>query len=190
MWVAENDVAQIRHLDTHGFQSRQWDISFRRDLPDPIKAPSLPDGFSLRLCRGMDELSCRAEVQYKAFNNTIPWQTYLERFAYFLRSPAYAGALDVVAAAEDGQIASYCITWLDEVTREGHFEPVGTTPNFQGKGLGKAVLFEAMRCLQDAGMRQVSVLTSETNLAARALYHSVGFQTIGRLGCFERPQRI
>jgi ribosomal protein S18 acetylase RimI-like enzyme len=190
LWVAETDLVQIAHLETRGFAPFQWDTSFLRSLEDSISVPPLPPGFTLRLCRGLDELSNRAEAQYKAFNNTIPWETYLARFEYFMRSPAYAGALDVVAAADDGRIASFCITWLDEVTQEGHFEPVGTAPDFQGKGLGKAVLPEAMRRLKNAGMRQVSVLTAETNLPACALYRSVGFQSIGRLGCFEREEEI
>ena len=92
----------------------------------------------------------------------------------------------MVAAADDGRIASFCITWMDDVTKEGHFEPVGTAPEFQGKGLGKAVLTEALLRLQSMGMRHASVVTLETNLPACALYRSVGFQGVGRLGCFER----
>lgn len=186
MWVAEGDASQIAHLEARGFKAAQWDTSFRRSLADPIPAPFLPQGFTLRLCQGLDELSSRAAAQYKAFDNHLPWETYLARFEYFMRSPGYAEALDVVAVADDGRTASFCITWLDPVTLEGHFEPLGTAPDFQRRGIGTAVLYEAMRRLQSRGMRQVSVVTVETHLPACELYRSVGFQSIGRLGRFDR----
>ena len=116
----------------------------------------------------------------------MPWEKYLRRFDYFMRSEAYASALDVVAVEADGRIAAFCIAWLDPVTHEGHFEPVGTAPEFQRLGLGKAVLSETMARLQAAGMTQVSVITPEENLPAVALYHSVGFESIGKLGRFVR----
>jgi ribosomal protein S18 acetylase RimI-like enzyme len=40
--------------------------------------------------------------------------------------------------------------------------------------------------LQAAEMTQVSVVTPEENLPAVALYRSVGFETIGKLGRFVR----
>jgi mycothiol synthase len=186
MWVSSEDAAQIRHLEGRGFHAAQWDCSFRRSLAGAIPAPILLAGYHLRLCRGLDELANRAPAQYGAFNNKMPWEKYLRRFDYFMRSEAYASALDVVAVAADGRIAAFCIAWPDAVTREGHFEPIGTAPDFQRLGLGQAVLCEAMLRLQAAEMTQVSVVTPEENLPAVALYRSVGFETIGKLGRFVR----
>jgi mycothiol synthase len=56
------------------------------------------------------------------------------------------------------------------------FEPVGTHPDFQGHGLGKAVMAEGLRRMQAAGMRRASLVFNPTNVAARALYMSMGFR--------------
>jgi ribosomal protein S18 acetylase RimI-like enzyme len=56
------------------------------------------------------------------------------------------------------------------------FEPVGTHPDFQGQGLGKAVMAEGLRRMQAAGMRRASLVFNPNNVAARALYTSMGFR--------------
>jgi mycothiol synthase len=185
LWVSNSDIYQITYLERRGYKPINWDHSFLANLPDTAPTVLLPEGFSLRLCQGVCEVASRAEAQYKAFGNTMPLETYQERFRNFMCTESYAGALDVVAVTADGRIASFCIAWLDPVTKEGHFEPVGTAPEFQKLGLGKAVLYEAMRRLRTKGMEQVSVVTLEENLPACALYKSVGFKSIGKLGLFD-----
>jgi ribosomal protein S18 acetylase RimI-like enzyme len=58
---------------------------------------------------------------------------------------------------------------------------VGTHPDFQRKGLGKAVMLDALERLQRLGMRQAIVATGEDNQPAIKLYESVGFCITSRL---------
>lgn len=83
----------------------------------------------------------------------------------------YRRDLDIVAVAPDGSHASFCTLWYDDVTRSGYFEPVGTDPDHQRRGLAKAVMFEAMRRIRRMGAVQVSV--GGTPDPANALYASV-----------------
>jgi GNAT superfamily N-acetyltransferase len=76
----------------------------------------------------------------------------------------------------DGWGASACTIWFDPVNAVGLFEPVGTHPDFQGKGLGKAVMAEGMRRMKAAGMRRAVVGFDPNNAAALALYTSLGFR--------------
>ena len=78
------------------------------------------------------------------------------------------------AVAADGEFASFCTVWFDDVTRTGAFEPVGTAPEHQRKGLGRAVMSEGLRRLQHLGgtLAYVGGFTPEAN----ALYASVGFE--------------
>lgn len=59
----------------------------------------------------------------------------------------------------------------------GLFEPVRTHPDFQGKGLGKAVMTEGLRRMKAAGMKRAIVGFDLTNVAALALYTSMSVGT-------------
>jgi GNAT superfamily N-acetyltransferase len=67
------------------------------------------------------------------------------------------------------------VIWLDPINKVGMFEPVGTHPAFQKMGLGKAVMREGLRRMKAAGMTNASVGTGADNVAAIALYRSLGF---------------
>ena len=132
----------------------------------------------MRGSRGEKEVTARATAQYNAFTNTAPFDRYVERFRRFMQSPVYDPELDVVAVAPDGQIGSFCIAWPDPVTGEGLFEPVGTHPDFQRRGLGRAVMLEGLYRLRERGMTEACVSTNANNTPAVKLYESVGFHTV------------
>ena len=75
----------------------------------------------------------------------------------------------------DGTFASYCICWADARSRLGLFEPVGTRPDWRGRGAGRALILEGLRRLRDAGMQTAQVSTAGFNAPAQALYESCGF---------------
>jgi len=81
--------------------------------------------------------------------------------------------LDIVAVAPKGEFASFCTIWFDDVTRTAAFEPVGTAPAHQKRGLGKAVMCEGLRRLQRLGATLAYV--GSYTPGAHALYESVGF---------------
>jgi ribosomal protein S18 acetylase RimI-like enzyme len=95
-----------------------------------------------------------------------------------MQSPVYDPELDVVAVAPDGRIGAFCIVWPDPVNKVGLFEPVGTHPDFQRRGLGKAVMSEALRRLRERGMTEACVCTNANHTPAVRLYESVGFRTV------------
>ncbi len=56
-----------------------------------------------------------------------------------------------VAVAPDAKYAAFCTIWFDDVTRSAYFEPVGTAPQQQRCGLGKAVMCKGLRRLKHMG---------------------------------------
>lgn len=64
--------------------------------------------------------------------------------------------------------------WREHVV--GLFEPVSTHPDFQGKGLGKAVMAEGLRRMKAAGMSTAVVGFDPNNAATLALYTSMDFR--------------
>jgi ribosomal protein S18 acetylase RimI-like enzyme len=131
-------------------------------------------------------VAARARAQYGAFKSSASYERYLERFTNFMHSPVYDPEMDIVAGSIHGEIGAFCIVWIDPINQVGMFEPVGTHPEFQRKGLGRAVMQEGLRRLQERGMQSAIVSAYEDNPAAIKLYESVGFRMINRLGTYEK----
>jgi mycothiol synthase len=73
------------------------------------------------------------------------------------------------------------MVWLDEENKLGHYEPVGTNPEFRRMGLSKAVLWEGLRRLKARGATEATVMPIETEPVAMALYHAAGFQPMNKV---------
>ena len=74
------------------------------------------------------------------------------RYLGFMRSVAYVPDHDLVAVAPDGRVAAFTVFWPDTELSLAQFEPVGTDPDFQRLGLGRAVLLDAFRRLEQSGI--------------------------------------
>lgn len=186
LWVRHDDAVLSDQLYRRGFRLGRGMIHFSRPLNEDEPAHVLVDGFELRGCTGEQEVGARARAQHAAFSSRAPYERYLERFTDFMRSPVYQPELDIVAIAPDGQVGAFCIVWVDAINKVGLFEPVGTHPDFQHKGLGRAVMLEGMKRLWEHGMKHVIVSADEDNIAGIKLYEAMGFQEVCRLGTFEK----
>lgn len=188
MWVAETDRSRIQWLEMRGFQpSQQGMLILQRSLNSRLPAVHLPEGFHVRPVAGENEVRLRAEVSYAAFGSEKPFEDYLQRMLRFMRSPVYQPELDLVVVSPEGAFVSFCILWTDSVNQVGLFEPVGTHPDFQGRGLGKAVLASGLQRLRHLGMTHASVCVETDNPAAIHLYESMGFHPSYRLLTYEKP---
>ena len=74
----------------------------------------------------------------------------------------------MVAVAPDGGITSFCTIWFDDATRTALYDPVGTMPEHQRRGLAKAVICEGLRRLKRMGA--VAAFVNGFSPAANALY--------------------
>lgn len=182
IWISEHDRLARQHLSSRGFrQSQEGMVCLARPLADRDDTPSLPAGYTVRGVIGEQEATLRAAASHAAFGSTWPMERYVARYLRFMRSSVYDPELDVVVVAPDGQVAAFCICWLDKLNRVGHFEPVGTHPAYQRRGLGRAVLQEGLRRLALRGMLAATVCVESTNPAALSLYRSVGMQPLHEL---------
>ena len=188
IWVADDDNVRIQWFEDDGFEvADEHFVHFKRSLSGALIGPQLPVGFSLRTSRGDEaDARLRAVASHAAFKSGRSFEQYWLRTLRFVQSPVYMPEHEIFVIAPNGQVAAYCIIWTDELTKVGHFEPVGTHPDFQRKGLGKSLLFEALRKLKSEGMTEADVCTHHDNLAAIRLYESVGFQKNKRLLTYKK----
>ena len=182
MWVSEHDSQIITHLEARGFTRSDFHMHrMERALDDSLPEPQLPPEVCLRSVAGEHEVQQRAAVAHAAFESSKPIELYTEGYLRFMRSPVYTPELDLVAVAPGGTFAAFCLCWLDPVNQVGHFEPVGTHPDFRRQGLGAAVLNAGLRQMRARGMKTASVCVESDNPAAQRLYEAVGFRAIHRI---------
>ena len=188
-WAMADDKVLERLLLARGFVPLQVDPPaslFERSLDDLPTIP-LPAGFTMHTVSNPDDGRLRAGVTYSAFTYDTDWETYAAMYTEFMDSAVYEGERDLFVRSPDGRGASACTIWFDEVNGVGLFEPVATRPDFQGQGLGKAVMAEGMRRMKAAGMNRAVLGFDPNNTAALALYSSLGFRASAY---FMFPQKV
>ena len=138
-----------------------------------IEVPPLPEGFSFRSARGIEDAAALAAVHNGAFNPTN-WTP--ELYQKVMESPGYAPERELVIQAPDGTFVAFAVTWYDHLNRTGLFEPVGTHRDYQRRGFGKALMLYSLQQMAAAGMEFASVAHFGDNEAARGLYQACGFK--------------
>lgn len=174
----QNDLMRREILQARGYKwlehPKAQEHQRRRYLNEPIQPVTLSAGYSVRSLRE-DEIPARGLAAWKTTREDEPendfwgWKWLLGVY----RAPLYRRDLDIVAITPNGEVASFCTLWFDDVTRSGFFEPVGTVMAHQRKGLAKAVMTEALERIQAMGATMAFV--SSYTPPAHALYASLGF---------------
>lgn len=184
IFADDDEAARMAHLSARGFTGQDKFVLFAQDIRAPIPPPALPENF--RFLDRMDAAyaDLRADVHFHAFSPQSKMTG--ERYRHFMTAPRYDPALDVVVVAPDGRFAAYGMGWIDAESRVSIFEPVGTRPEFQRRGLGRAALREGMRRMQARGMETATVLASTSRPGNIAFYQSAGFKIVNHVRAFKK----
>lgn len=179
----EDSTERVDFLNRHGFRrTENFSIHMKRKLSDPIPDPQLPQGFIIRPLQGIEEAEAVARTHRAAFDSDY---MTTENRLIIMNSSEYDPLLDLVAAAPDGTIAAYC-TCSTNPNGKGYTDPVATHPDYQRRGLSKALLLRGMQLLKERGMEFACLGTSGDNLAMQKSAQSVGFFLAHKTLWFER----
>jgi mycothiol synthase len=173
VWAHQDDPMRGQLLEARGYERGDWpEHQFGSTLNAPFHDSRLPPDYMMRALNA-DELPARALLSWRVFHPGEPDSNY-EGWRWYRdiqRCPMYRRDLDLVALAPDGQMAAFITLWYDDVTRTGYFEPVGTSPHHQRRGLAAALMNEGMRRLKSMG--GVHATVAGYSEAAINLYGSV-----------------
>ncbi len=176
VWAHAEDGLRRRILLRRGY-GRGGQPEYQRRRPVSIVVPDthIAAGYTVRPLGDVQELPDRSLLSWRAFHPNEPDDCYegWEWYRNIQRAPLYRRDLDIVAVAPDGKFAAFCTVWFDDATRTGAFEPVGTGPDHQRRGLGRAVMYEGLRRLKRLGAKMAYV--GSYSPGAHALYASAGF---------------
>jgi mycothiol synthase len=182
-WVNAKDVANQAVLARRGYGRSKFlaENMRRRSFTKPIPDSIPQSGYTVRVLGDESELPARSWLSWKVFHPDEPDEKYKgwEWYKNLQQVPLYNRDLDIVAVAPDGELAAFCTVWVDEVTHTAVFEPVGTHPAHQKRGLGKAVMSEGLHRAQKLGATLATVSSYSTG--AHALYDSMGFTEVDLL---------
>ena len=181
MTAHEGDEGRIAALRGRGYApSRHYAVIYGRDLAAPLTPSRLPAGYGIRNVSTAD-VAERVAVHRDAWVGSS-WT--IERYQALRAADAYDEALDLVVEDAAGRFAACCICWADQASRSGHFEPVGTRPEYRGQGLTRELVREGFRHLAKRSMETAHTETPGFNAPARALYESSGFTATGKRPTF------
>jgi ribosomal protein S18 acetylase RimI-like enzyme len=172
----DGDAARVALLRARGYVRQEHGYRYRRMALDGM-LPELPPpaGYAVRNLGGDDEVEARVAVHCAAF---APSRMTVEKHRAVMAAPTYRQDLDLVVVAPDGQLAAYALGWFDATNRIGVFEPVGTDPAHQRRGLARAVLAEGLRRFRALEARVVYIVAETDNEASNRAYEAVGFREV------------
>ena len=172
--LLEGDTLREEILTRRGYAPRPGSQAFDRyrDLSLPIPEVPTPAGYAIRPMT-LEDIPSRSWASWRAFHPDEPDEDYQGQDWYrnVMKAPLYRRDLDLVAADENGAVVAFCTVWYDDVTRSGYYEPVGTMPEHQRRGLCTALLHEGMRRLVERGAVHACVGGGgEANPVAEGVY--------------------
>jgi ribosomal protein S18 acetylase RimI-like enzyme len=176
---------RLQDLEEAGFASQadvgenSWTkVLMKLENQSAMEKPVLPDGFIVRSLAGDDEVDAYVEMHREIFESKNMTQEWRRRT---LKRPEYVPELDLVAVAPDGQLAGFCIGWLNKQPTSGmsgQVEPLGVRKAYRKLGLGRCLLLEGLSRLQECGAKAMYVETDNYRDEAFMLYESVGYQVL------------
>jgi ribosomal protein S18 acetylase RimI-like enzyme len=174
----ESETERRAILEDAHFKPLPWrDLRLIRSLDLPVPGSTTPPGFVLRLGVSEEQLERYQDLHRAVFDGTSI------AFDYH-KSRAYQPDLDLIAVNSDGAFVAFCLCQIKQVTDSGgaytvgEIGVIGTHPDFQKRGLGRALMLSGLQRLKERGAKSAFLETEDGKTTALHLFTSTGFQTI------------
>lgn len=171
--VSDTDADTQALLTALGYRkAEQTEALYSLQLKNPL-AYVLPSGLSIREIHFPEDTIAYKKVIYKGFDHEgdqAEWEHMLQSEAPL--PPNLREELCLAVADENGEFAAHCTCWYDPRTDYAYIEPVCTVPANRGKGLGRAVVSEALNRCRSLGAKRAIVLSDQV------FYQKLGFASL------------
>jgi predicted N-acetyltransferase YhbS len=171
-YIYDHDESFQTLAQQRGYEKDTQDVGYDSEFViQHLPEQNLPEGYVIRSMAQENNIELRREVFGRAFNHLDPSE-WPSAFSYeeLQRAPDYRKDRDLYVVGPDGKYVSCCIVWYDEQNRLGILEPVGTHPDFRGRGLGREVVLEGIRRAAALGAEKVCVGSGQR------FYEAIGSQ--------------
>jgi len=166
----DHDTERQTRLARRGYQDlgavedvRVYDLD--RTYPEPV----LPSGFCITTIKENGDHAGRI-----ALENAI-WQANLDEAWFRGKSsaPHYSFDWDLVIVSPESKQVAACLVWIDRANEMAEIDPLGTHPDYRGRGLARALVLDSFRRMRASGMRYAYIASESDNRIVRHLYESL-----------------
>jgi mycothiol synthase len=183
-WSRSSRTDRNTILKDHGFAEDRHFLFSSKPLTEEMAAPQLPAGFMIRSIEGDQDIQAWVDLHNRAFCQQWNYHPLtFENRQHDLQNPLYLPDLDLVAVDAAGRLASICYCTVNPEhndflgRQEGWVALVCTDPDFQRRGLAKAMLLHGLQRLQALNIDIAKIGVDAKNaFGAKELYESIGFQ--------------
>jgi len=170
----ESNVARCELLKSRGYALFPGYFIHRHKSLDPqvVEPVNLPPGFGIRPIETDEDRRLYPIAVQSVFERSAT----VEQDEFLKQAPSYVPELNLLVWWDHHEIAAFCSVWIDPVNHYAEFEPVGTVPIFQKRGLGSALLAHAHNCLRDLGCPLATVQSWNEAEGANKLYQAAGLR--------------
>lgn len=181
--LSEGELTGLHAVEAVGFRIIESFLTFGRKTADEIPFVSKSD-FYVRLAQP-DEMETVASIAYRAFESFRLWvdpQIPELRARHSRREwvrNGFKGRAEAIYVAEVEQelVGFVLLRSKREAEKVGEIELIAVEPAFHGRGIGKALVTEAIRHYQGQ-TSEIQVGTQAKNLEAIGLYTRMGFSVV------------
>lgn len=172
--VCDNCADEMSVVKSAGFEiAEQTETVMRLDLDEALPV-DLPDGLRLAELDPVKEPVAFQWLLWQGFDHGSDKAEFEKDGDVFPEIPVFRRhfdpSLSIAAKASDGEYVSYCCLWYAGKTDYAYVEPVCTVPSFRGKGVAKAVIYEALNRASSLGAKRAYVLSD------MPFYENLGFR--------------
>ena len=168
-------------FEQHGFTCRFAEDVLRRDLRQPLPDVQLPPGIELAMWAPtlIDQFFAVYQAAFQERPGYPSWSQ--EKWIAWLETDEDDFRPQFSLLACRGDLPVGFIICADHWVTQ-----MGVLPEWRKRGIGSALMTEALRGFQAAGCDHVLLDVNVNNFQARELYARLGFEGVGRRGCYER----
>jgi ribosomal protein S18 acetylase RimI-like enzyme len=124
-----------------------------------------------------------ATINYQ-YGSVLGTTRLIENIVYHQGCGDFLERVSRMAVHRSTQELAGILTVTRVLARTAHIPQVGVGPQFQGLGVGTALMEEAFQDLAEDGYEQVTLTVTDANAGALQLYQRLGFETFKTFGAF------
>lgn len=185
-YVASTNRSAEQLLDPRGYALVRSNWRMVRAL-DEVAEPEAPDGIELRTLEPERDLEAMHALDQRAFADDPGYQP--SSLAHLREShvEAHDAAPELSLVATQGDaVAGFLLTRLREQGAVAYVDVLAVDPQFQRRGIGRALLLAAFSRYAADGRREAQLDVSSVNPRALGLYEGAGMAPRFRYDIYER----